>query len=101
MSGQLLPVNTKVFIKGFENDCGQGLIEGNISENIKAVRLFPDQFTKKGKGYLSDKKRLNPKGKKQIIYCIPSQDIIAFGSHKMETHNGQRRKTSKTRNKAQ
>ena len=102
MSTQLLPVNTKVLIKGLQDDCGVGLIEGNIDQDLKAVRLYPELFTKKGRVYLSGKKSLNPKGKKQRIYCIPSQDIITFGSRKTtETSDDQRRKTSKTRSKAQ
>lgn len=91
---QYLPVYTSVYIVGLKEDCGVGLVEGTVlcgTKYLRAVRFSPP-LTLKGREYLSNQILLTPNGKLSRIYCLPSQDLIPVGSHKLETSNARRKK---------
>lgn len=88
-------INDDVMIKGYEEDCGKGVVEGRVTfkEGYRvAVRFNHHLFTKNGIQYMKGNPALNPNGPRSIIFCIPYTDLISVGSFKhQEVKDGNRR----------
>lgn len=93
--------NSKVKIKGLEEDCSEGIAEAICQERI-AVRFNPNLFTPKGIQHMRGYPVLNPSGKLSIIFLVPESDIVVAGTFKTEKINNGARgpASSKAKRKA-
>jgi hypothetical protein len=89
-----LKCNDNVYLLGFEQDCGKGVVDGTNDGVNVLVRFTISSITSKGLKELKNYRILNPNGKAQRIYSIPSHKLVSVASSKVEIKD-ERRNTRK------